>query len=60
MRWLEVALPPLRDRAGDVAEITKGLVPRICERNGYAVHHAPIGEADEKLGPPTQMAVFSR
>ena len=32
----------------------------VAERNGYAVHHAPIGEADEKLGPPTQMAVFSR
>jgi 3' terminal RNA ribose 2'-O-methyltransferase Hen1 len=32
----------------------------VAERNGYAVRHAPIGEIDENLGPPTQMAVFSR
>jgi len=32
----------------------------VAERNDYAVRHAPIGEADEKLGPPTQMAMFTR
>ncbi len=33
---------------------------RIAERFGYTVRHAPIGPIDERLGSPTQMAVFSR
>jgi hypothetical protein len=32
----------------------------VAERHGYAVRFAPIGEADETLGPPTQMGVFTR
>lgn len=32
----------------------------VCERHGYAVEHAPIGEEDPTVGPPTQMAVFRR
>jgi 3' terminal RNA ribose 2'-O-methyltransferase Hen1 len=32
----------------------------VAERHGYAVRFAPIGEADEMLGPPTQMGVFTR
>jgi 3' terminal RNA ribose 2'-O-methyltransferase Hen1 len=32
----------------------------ISERFGYAVRHVPIGPEDPELGPPTQMAVFSR
>ncbi len=32
----------------------------IAERHKYAVRFAPVGEVDERLGPPTQMAVFSR
>jgi 3' terminal RNA ribose 2'-O-methyltransferase Hen1 len=32
----------------------------IAGRFGYAVRHAPIGPIDERLGSPTQMAVFSR
>jgi 3' terminal RNA ribose 2'-O-methyltransferase Hen1 len=32
----------------------------IAERFGYTVRHAPIGPIDERLGSPTQMAVFSR
>lgn len=32
----------------------------ICTRFGYRVEHGPIGEVDPQLGPPTQMAVFSR
>lgn len=31
-----------------------------AERNGYAVRFVPIGEVDEQLGAPTQMAVFTR
>jgi 3' terminal RNA ribose 2'-O-methyltransferase Hen1 len=32
----------------------------IAGRFGYTVRHAPIGPIDERLGSPTQMAVFSR
>jgi 3' terminal RNA ribose 2'-O-methyltransferase Hen1 len=32
----------------------------IAERNGYEVLISPIGPVDDEVGPPTQMAVFSR
>lgn len=32
----------------------------VAERNSYAVEYAPIGPDDPDVGPPTQMAVFSR
>jgi 3' terminal RNA ribose 2'-O-methyltransferase Hen1 len=32
----------------------------VCERHGYTVEFLPIGDVDPKLGPPTQMGVFSR
>jgi 3' terminal RNA ribose 2'-O-methyltransferase Hen1 len=32
----------------------------VAARHGYAVRFAPIGEADDAIGAPTQMAVFSR
>jgi 3' terminal RNA ribose 2'-O-methyltransferase Hen1 len=32
----------------------------VATRAGYAVRFVPIGDEDDKLGPPTQMAVFSR
>jgi 3' terminal RNA ribose 2'-O-methyltransferase Hen1 len=32
----------------------------ICERFGYSVRHLPVGPEDPEVGPPTQMAVFSR
>jgi len=32
----------------------------VAERSGYAVRLAPVGPVDETVGPPTQMAVFSR
>jgi len=32
----------------------------VAERSRYAVRFAPIGEEDEKFGPPSQMAVFTR
>ena len=45
-------------------EWTRGELERwargVAERNGYAVRFAPVGEVDPVLGPPTQMAVFSR
>lgn len=32
----------------------------VAERNGYAVQYAPIGVDDPEVGPPTQMAIFTR
>ena len=32
----------------------------VAERNGYEVLISPIGPLDDEVGPPTQMAVFSR
>jgi 3' terminal RNA ribose 2'-O-methyltransferase Hen1 len=32
----------------------------IANRFGYGVRFAPVGPADDRLGAPTQMAVFSR
>jgi 3' terminal RNA ribose 2'-O-methyltransferase Hen1 len=33
---------------------------RVAERFGYAVRYLPIGPDDPEVGPPTQMAAFSR
>jgi 3' terminal RNA ribose 2'-O-methyltransferase Hen1 len=32
----------------------------VAARHGYGVRYLPIGPVDNELGPPTQMAVFSR
>jgi 3' terminal RNA ribose 2'-O-methyltransferase Hen1 len=32
----------------------------VAERHGYAVRSLPVGPEDPEVGPPTQMAVFSR
>lgn len=32
----------------------------VCARTGYAVRFIPVGDDDPCVGPPTQMAVFSR
>jgi 3' terminal RNA ribose 2'-O-methyltransferase Hen1 len=32
----------------------------VAARHGYAVRHMPIGPVDAEVGPPTQMAVFTR
>jgi 3' terminal RNA ribose 2'-O-methyltransferase Hen1 len=32
----------------------------VAGRHGYAVKHLPVGPEDPEVGPPTQMAVFSR
>ena len=37
-----------------------GWAGSVCERFGYAVRVLPIGPEDAEVGPPTQMAVFSR
>ncbi|MDP9296418.1 MAG: 3' terminal RNA ribose 2'-O-methyltransferase Hen1, partial [Actinomycetota bacterium] len=32
----------------------------VAARNDYTVRYLPVGEEDSQVGPPTQMAVFSR
>jgi 3' terminal RNA ribose 2'-O-methyltransferase Hen1 len=32
----------------------------VADRHGYAVRYLPVGPDDPEVGPPTQMAVFSR
>jgi 3' terminal RNA ribose 2'-O-methyltransferase Hen1 len=32
----------------------------VAERYGYVVRYEPVGPVDEEVGPPTQMAVFTR
>ena len=32
----------------------------VAQRNGYSVRYAPIGVDDPEVGPPTQMAIFTR
>lgn len=32
----------------------------VAERYGYTVRYVPVGEDDPEVGPPTQMAVFTR
>ncbi|MFD5417775.1 3' terminal RNA ribose 2'-O-methyltransferase Hen1 [Streptomyces sp. NPDC127069] len=33
---------------------------RVAARHGYTVAHRPVGDEDPEVGPPTQMAVFTR
>ncbi|MFF4645163.1 3' terminal RNA ribose 2'-O-methyltransferase Hen1 [Streptomyces sp. NPDC001389] len=33
---------------------------RVAARHGYAVAYRPVGDEDPEVGPPTQMAVFTR
>jgi 3' terminal RNA ribose 2'-O-methyltransferase Hen1 len=33
---------------------------RVADRFGYAARHLPVGPEDPEVGPPTQLAVFSR
>ena len=32
----------------------------VAKRFGYVVDYRPVGEVDDEVGPPTQMAVFTR
>jgi hypothetical protein len=32
----------------------------VASRNGYAVRLLPVGADDPQVGPPTQMAIFTR
>ncbi|MET9320569.1 3' terminal RNA ribose 2'-O-methyltransferase Hen1 [Streptomyces sp. NPDC003038] len=63
VRW--ESLPAGRVRHGDHrfewtrAEF-RAWAGRVAERHGYGVAFAPVGEDDPEVGPPTQMAVFTR
>ena len=37
-----------------------GWAQRVAEENGYDVRFLPVGQEDPEVGPPTQMAVFTR
>ncbi|QXE34208.1 3' terminal RNA ribose 2'-O-methyltransferase Hen1 [Streptomyces sp. GMY02] len=37
-----------------------GWADAVARRHGYTVAYAPVGPDDPEVGPPTQMAVFSR
>jgi hypothetical protein len=32
----------------------------VCSAYGYSVRFVPVGENDPEVGPPTQLAVFTR
>ncbi len=37
-----------------------GWAARVAQEHGYGVRFLPVGPEDDEVGPPTQMAVFSR
>lgn len=63
VRW--ETLPAGHVRHGDHRfEWTRGefreWAEQVAARHGYTVRYVPVGEDDPEVGPPTQMAVFSR
>ncbi|MEW1928630.1 3' terminal RNA ribose 2'-O-methyltransferase Hen1 [Streptomyces sp. NPDC088360] len=63
VRW--EMLPAGHVRHGDhrfewTREEFRGWVGQVGERHGYDVEFVPIGVDDPEVGPPTQMAVFTR
>jgi 3' terminal RNA ribose 2'-O-methyltransferase Hen1 len=37
-----------------------GWAERVAAQHGYRVDHRPVGDVDPDLGPPTQLALFTR
>ncbi|MFI8873232.1 3' terminal RNA ribose 2'-O-methyltransferase Hen1 [Streptomyces sp. NPDC055243] len=63
VRW--ETLPAGHVRHGDhrfewTREEFRGWAGQVGERHGYDVEFVPIGVDDPEVGPPTQMAVFTR
>ncbi|MCX5072871.1 3' terminal RNA ribose 2'-O-methyltransferase Hen1 [Streptomyces sp. NBC_00513] len=63
VRW--ESLPAGHVRHGDhrfewTREEFRAWADRVAGRHGYSVTHAPVGDEDPQVGPPTQMAVFTR
>jgi hypothetical protein len=38
----------------------RGWADRVAAEHGYRVRYLPVGTDDAELGPPTQMAVFTK
>ncbi|MEV0120498.1 3' terminal RNA ribose 2'-O-methyltransferase Hen1 [Streptomyces sp. NPDC050703] len=63
VRW--ETLPAGRTRHGDhrfewTREEFRGWAAEVAARHGYGVEFVPVGDDDPEVGPPTQMAVFTR
>ncbi|MFE6161295.1 3' terminal RNA ribose 2'-O-methyltransferase Hen1 [Streptomyces sp. NPDC056486] len=63
VRW--ETLPAGHVRHGDhrfewTREEFRGWARQVAERHGYGVDFVPVGDDDPEVGPPTQMAVFTR
>ncbi|MFJ3821712.1 3' terminal RNA ribose 2'-O-methyltransferase Hen1 [Streptomyces nodosus] len=63
VRW--ETLPAGHTRHGDhrfewTREEFRSWAGRVAERYGYTVEFTPVGPDDPEVGPPTQMAVFTR
>ncbi|MDJ1130800.1 3' terminal RNA ribose 2'-O-methyltransferase Hen1 [Streptomyces iconiensis] len=63
VRW--ESLPAGQVRHGDhrfewTREEFRAWAGRAAERHGYGVEFVPVGDDDPEVGPPTQMAVFTR
>ena len=63
VRW--ETLPAGHVRHGDhrfewTREEFRGWATGVAERDGYSVAFVPVGPDDPEVGPPTQMAVFTR
>ncbi|MFI9167942.1 3' terminal RNA ribose 2'-O-methyltransferase Hen1 [Streptomyces lincolnensis] len=63
VRW--ETLPAGHARHGDhrfewTREEFRAWAGTVAERHGYAVEFTPVGPDDPEVGPPTQMAVFTR
>ncbi|MEW1634734.1 3' terminal RNA ribose 2'-O-methyltransferase Hen1 [Streptomyces sp. NPDC093801] len=63
VRWESLPAGRLRHRDHRF-EWTRGefraWADRVATRHGYAVAYRPVGDEDPEVGPPTQMAVFTR
>ncbi|MEU6822395.1 3' terminal RNA ribose 2'-O-methyltransferase Hen1 [Streptomyces atriruber] len=63
VRW--ESLPAGHARHGDhrfewTREEFRAWAHEVAERHGYGVEFVPVGDADPEVGPPTQMALFTR
>ncbi|MEU6992825.1 3' terminal RNA ribose 2'-O-methyltransferase Hen1 [Streptomyces sp. NPDC046465] len=63
VRW--ETLPAGHVRHGDhrfewTREEFRAWAHRVAERHGYGVEFVPVGDDDPEVGPPTQMAAFTR
>ncbi|MFF3644461.1 3' terminal RNA ribose 2'-O-methyltransferase Hen1 [Streptomyces sp. NPDC002564] len=63
VRW--ESLPAGHVRHGDhrfewTREQFRAWAAAVAERHGYGVEFAPVGDDDPEVGPPTQMALFTR